>query len=107
MKQTHDKKVAENLSPLTKKLENVNESTQKLIDVIKETNSENETPLLQFKTGTQSLPDTSSFMKRSNIFFKLVQKPNGDVFWTNVLSKRAAEKIIEIEDKEYVLTPDI
>ena len=41
LKRTHDIKLAESLKPITKKLE-VNEGTQKLGDVIKESNSENE-----------------------------------------------------------------
>ena len=39
LKQTHDVKLAESLSPITKKLDEVNESTQKLCDVIKENNT--------------------------------------------------------------------
>ena len=35
LKQTHDIKLAENLSPITEKLEEVNESTQKISDIIK------------------------------------------------------------------------
>ena len=34
IKQTHDVKLAESLSPITKKLDEVNKSTQKLGDVI-------------------------------------------------------------------------
>ena len=45
-KQTHDRKLAENLSPILKKLDVINESTQKLGENIKESNSENETPQL-------------------------------------------------------------
>ena len=41
LKQTHDFKLAESLSPITKKIE-VNKSTKKLCDVIKESNSKNE-----------------------------------------------------------------
>ena len=41
LKQTHDKKLAKNLSPITKKLEEVNEPNKKLGDVIKDSNSEN------------------------------------------------------------------
>ena len=40
LKQTHDTKLAESLSPITKKLEEINESTQKLGEVIKESNSQ-------------------------------------------------------------------
>ena len=39
LKQTHDVKLAESLSPITKKIEKVNQSTQKLGDVIKENNT--------------------------------------------------------------------
>ena len=41
-KQTHDIKLAESLSPTTKILDEVNESTQKISKVIRESNSENE-----------------------------------------------------------------
>ena len=41
LKQTHDIK-SESLSPITKKLEEVNKATKILGDVIKESNSENE-----------------------------------------------------------------
>ena len=44
LKQTHDIKLAESLSPITKRLDEVNESTQKLGEVIKE--SQPETPQL-------------------------------------------------------------
>ena len=40
--QTHDIKLAETLSPITKKLEEVNKSTKKIGDIIRETNSEKE-----------------------------------------------------------------
>ena len=40
LKQTHDIKLAQSLSPITKKLEEVNKTTKKLGDVIKESNSE-------------------------------------------------------------------
>ena len=46
LKQTHDKKLAESLAPLTKKLEGVNQSTEPFGYVIKESNSNNETPQL-------------------------------------------------------------
>ena len=39
LKQTHDVKSAESLSPITKKLDTINKSTQKLGDVIKDSNS--------------------------------------------------------------------
>ena len=39
LKQTHDIKLSESLSPITEKLDEVKESTQKLGDVIKENNT--------------------------------------------------------------------
>ena len=39
LKQTHDVKLAESLSPITKKLDTINMSTEKVGDIIKETNS--------------------------------------------------------------------
>ena len=42
LEQTHEIKLAESLSPITEKLEEVNESTNNLEDIIKKSNSENE-----------------------------------------------------------------
>ena len=42
-------------------------------------------------------------MKRSKIFFKLVQKDNGDVFCNGVHIKPFGENIISIKDEEYDL----
>ena len=42
LRQTHDTKLAESLSPITKKLDTVNESIKKIGEVIKESNSESE-----------------------------------------------------------------
>ena len=42
LKQTHEIKLAESLSPITKKLDEVNQSTEKIGEVNKESNSENE-----------------------------------------------------------------
>ena len=39
LKQTHNTKLAENLSPITEKLDEVNKSTQEVGDIIKESNS--------------------------------------------------------------------
>ena len=39
LKQTHDIKLAESLSPFTKKLDKVNESIQKLGEIVKESNT--------------------------------------------------------------------
>ena len=81
LKQTHDVKLAESLSPITKKLDEVNKSTQELGDVIKESKPETpqlaiantQTPAIENITVSNSLRDTLSFMKKSKNFFKLEQ----------------------------------
>ena len=46
-------KLAESLSPITKRLEEVNESTQRVGDIIKESNSE----INNIQTKLKSLPN--------------------------------------------------
>ena len=52
LKQTHDVKLAESLSPITKKLDEVNESNQKLGEIVKESN----TPQLAIENTHSALP---------------------------------------------------
>ena len=52
LKQTHDVKLADNLSPITKKLDTINESTKEIGEVIKERNS---------KVDIKALPNSSKF----------------------------------------------
>ena len=52
LKQTHYVKLAENLSPITKKLDTFNESTKEIGEVIKETNS---------RVDIKGLPNSSKF----------------------------------------------
>ena len=77
LKQTHDIKLAESLSPITKNLENINETTKNLGKRIKKSDVEDgntETPPIGNITVAQSLLDTLSFMKRSRIFFEIESK---------------------------------
>ena len=52
LKQTHDVKLAESLSPITKKLDEVNKSTQEIGDIKKESNS---------TIDLEALPNSSNF----------------------------------------------
>ena len=82
LKQTHDIKLAESLSPITKKLDEVNKSTQELGYVIKESKPETphlaiantQTPAIENTTVSNSLRDTLSFMKKSKNFFQIRTK---------------------------------
>ena len=56
-KQTHDVKLAESLSTITKKLEEVNDSTQKVGDIMKESISE----INNIQTKIKSLPKSTKF----------------------------------------------
>ena len=68
LKQTHDIKLAEGLSPITKKLDVIIESTKQLGEVVKKSDVEDgntQTPAIENITGTQPLRDTLSLMKGS------------------------------------------
>ena len=96
MKQTHEKKLAENLSPVTQNMEKSDKSTQKLGEVTQKSNSENKTPDLAIENvQTQpaiqqdshpgilydtSLEITSTNMISANNFFKIRERCNGDLF---------------------------
>ena len=54
LKQTHDIKLAESLSPITKKLNTINESTEKISEVIKE--SQPQTPQPSIENTHTALP---------------------------------------------------
>ena len=100
LKQTHDIKLAESLSPFTKKLEEVNKSTKNKGEVIKGSNSENaknqeivpvetESEDENIQTNLKTLPNSSMFsilmtktlgrlMSSLNFFTK-----KGICFWSN------------------------
>ena len=68
LKQTHDIKLAKSLSPITKKLDIINESTKNLGELVKKSEVEDgntQTPAIKKTIGTQSLRDTLTLMKRS------------------------------------------
>ena len=46
-------------------------------------------------------------MKGSKNFFKLVEKPDGKVYWNNVRIKPVRENAIDIICREYDVTPNI
>ena len=72
LKQTHDVKLAESLSPNTKKLEEVNKSTKKIGEVIKGSNSENE--------KIQEIVPVENESEDENIQNNLRALPNSSIF---------------------------
>ena len=113
LKETHDKKLAENLS-ITKKLDEVNESTQKLGDIIKDSNSENDTPQLAIENTPTNQPiengdvgkiydveleNTLKNMRDNTGFFKRYEDPEHGWMLNGYFIKIIRGTEVEINDK--------
>ena len=99
LKQTHDVKLTESLSPITKKL----------VEIVRKSDVEHgntQTPAIENTTITRSLRDTLAFMKTSKNFFKLVEKDYGKVLWIDVLINPFGENRFSIKNQEFDITPD-
>ena len=127
LKQTHDIKLAESLSPTTKKLEDVNKSTKKLGDILKESKSENENnqeivPVEiesedeNIQTNLRALPNSSNF---SDLMTKTLGRLMSSANSLKIKASASAETIlgvpiitlggdrIQINDNVYDLFPEI
>ena len=122
LKQTHDIRLAENISPIAKKLEGVKESTPNLGDVIKE--SQRETPQLSTENTQPQSPtendheDTqpaflydvsleitlADLKEKEKVFFNLEQSPEGNLYWNNVLIELLGDSRVGIEGKNSNIT---
>ena len=108
LKQTHDVQLAESLSPITKKLDTINESTQKISDVIKESNS---------KVDIKALPNSSKFsiamrqmigsLMNSRNSLKITQDESGRTNILGVPIQISEGDAIKINENVYELTPEI
>ena len=107
LKQTHDIKLAESLSPITKKLDEVNESTKQLVKKSDIVDENTQTPAIENITGTQSLRDTLTLLKRSKNFFKLQENPDGKIFWNKTLIIPQGENRVNINGYEFDIKPNI
>ena len=110
LKQTHDDKLAESVSPITKKLDEVGEIIKKSQPTqnIKTTlqTSHSQTPPIENTNISRSLLDTLAFMKTSKKFFKLTED-DGKVYWNEVLINPLGDNRISIKDRKYDIFPDI
>ena len=127
LKQTHDIKLAESLSPITKKVEEVNKSTKKVGDILKESNSENENnqeivPVEiesedeNFQTNLRALPNSSMFsdqmtkilgrLMSSANSLKIKSTPSGATILGVPINTLGGDRI-QIKDNIYDLTPEI
>ena len=124
LKQTHDIKLAESLSPITKELKN---STKKISEVIKESNSENENnqeivPVEvesedeNIQTNLRALPNSSIFsdqmtktlgrLMSSANSLKINSTPSGATILGVPIITLGGDRI-QIKDNIYDLTPEI
>ena len=108
LKQTHDVKLAESLSPITKKLDEVKESTEKLGDVMKENN----TPQLAIENTSARQPienneggiydveleNTFQNMTTNTGFFKTYHDPEYGWMLNGYPNKRIRGTEMEIND---------
>ena len=107
LKQTHDVKLAESLSPITKKLDEVSKSqpsSQHIQTSLQ--NSESQTPAIDNTATSQSLRDTLAYMKRSKNFFKLEQESK-HIFWNKIPIIPIGENRVSIKDEEFNIKPNI
>ena len=108
LKQTHDIKLAESLSPITKKLDTINDSTKQTTDTIKESNS---------KDKIKSLPNSSKFsnsirqmigsLMNSRNSLKITQDELGRANILGVPIQISEDDTMKINETVYELTPEI
>ena len=124
LKQTHDVKLAESLSPITKELK---KSTKKISEVIKESNSENENnqEIVPFEneledeniqTNLRALPNSSMFSDQMTRTLGRLMSSANSLKIKSTLSGATilgvpiytlGEDRIQIKDNIYDLTPEI
>ena len=100
LEKTHDVKLAESLSAITKKLDGINKKSEVIDGNI-------QTPAIENTSISQSLRDTLSFMKKSKNFFKLEQTDQDKVLWNKIPIKALGGNRISIKDQEYDIKPNI
>ena len=115
-KQTHDVKLAESLSPISKKLDEVSKSTQKSLTPI---NKNLDTPKKSTQEVGEILKETNTpqpdtifentlhNMEKNIGFFNIEEKDNGDIFWNGFRVEKMGGNKLEINENTYDITPGI
>ena len=125
LKQTHNIKLAESLSPITKKLDTINKSTKEIGEVIKSSNSENKQEIVpveiesqdeNIQTNLRALPNSSMFSDQmtktlgrlisSLNSLKIIACPSGPTILGVPIYTLGGDRI-QIKDNIYDLTPEI
>ena len=119
LKQTHDIKLAESLSPITKRLDDVKESTEKLGDIIKESQPKTPQLIIEITPAPQpiennegviydvELEKTLKNMENNTGFFKTLHDPQRGWMLNNYPIEISTGTKVKINDKEYNITPGI
>ena len=122
LEKTHDKKLAESLSPLTIRLDLIeNNKGQKIGELIKKSETptiedkpqsaiedgNTQTPTIENINISRQLFDTLALMKTKKNFFKLTEGDDRKVYWNGVLIKPLGDNRISNKNQEYDITPDI
>ena len=123
LKQTHGVKLAESLSPITKKLDevnkstqessspitkkldNINESTKQLGEIVKESNSENNVEIAI--TPSILLQETFNSLSETHNSLNLNQDKDGNMSILGVSIKSLGGDKIQVYDNIYEFTPEI
>ena len=122
LKQTYDVKLAESLSPVNKKLEEVKKSTKKISEVIKESNNQEIVPVeiesedKTIQTNLRALPNSSIFselmsktlgrLMSSLNSLKIKHSPSGATILGVPIYTLGGDKL-RIRDNVYELIPEI
>ena len=113
LKQTHDLQLAESLTPITKKLDEVNDSTKKVGEVIKESNSENEdnkeivTDKIKNIPSSILLQETLKSLAKTSNSLKLDQDKESNISILGIPIKSLGGDKIQVNDNVYEVTPEI
>ena len=108
LKQTRDIKLAESLSPITKKLHEVKKSTQKIGDIIKESNYRVDIKaLLNNSKFSNSMREMNGSLMHSHKSLKITQDELGRANILGVPIQLSGADTIKIKEKNYELTPEL
>ena len=108
LKQTHDIKLAESLSPITKKLDTINESTQKVGDIIKETSSNEKIKALPNSSKiSNAMRQMIGSLMNSRNSLKITQDETGRANILGVPIQISEGDTMKINETVYELTPEI
>ena len=108
LKQTHDVKLAESLSPITKELDTINDSTKQITDTIKESNSNDKIKSLPNSSKySNSMKQMIGSLMNSRNSLKITQDELGRANILGVPIQISENNTMKIKENVYELTPEI